>query len=351
MPRARRVTAAQIAKRLNLSRTTVSLALTGQGQRHRIPDRTIERVLEAAREMDYHPSLVAQQLAGKRSNVVGVLIKTEAIADVRLIQAMEMLAAERGVRFIVGHAVGTHEKVREYLDDFQARGVDAVISIFHNHPAYCETVLAELKRFRHVVFYEKPGEAFGPEAFYVQPDYFEMGRLGVQHLIDRGRERIGLVFSNLVFPYAIQRRQAYEATLAKAGRSVDEGLIWALDERTSEHWTAPFTPELALQAVDALVVERKADGLVAVNDLYAARLLGALRQRGRRAPEDVAVVGCDNLELGTLVTPSLTTLGFDIDELAERMIERLFAGLEGDLADGITRAVVVQPELLIRESG
>ncbi|UCG16130.1 MAG: LacI family DNA-binding transcriptional regulator [Phycisphaerales bacterium] len=350
MARSPRITTSDIAEALNLSRTTVSLALAGRGRRYRIPDRTVGRVLEAAREMDYRPSLVAQQLAGKRSRAAGVLVNPEGIADVRLIRAMEMLAAEHGVRFIVGYAVGTYEKVREYLDDFEARGVDTVVSIVHNHPHFGDMVLAELKRFEHVVFYEKPGESFGPGALYVQPDYFELGRLGVQHLIDRGRQRIGLVFSNLALPCAVQRRQAYEATLVDAGRTLDPALIWVLDEQTSEHWTAPFTPELALRALDALVVERKVDGIVAANDSYAARLLSVLRERGRRVPEDVAVVGCDNLELGTLVTPPLTTAGFDVEELAERMIEVMFAGLEGRDVEQGQRAVVVKPELVVRDS-
>src|SRR5512146_2933778 len=103
---AKKVTAEEIATRLKLSPTTVSLVLNGRGRAHRIPDRTAERVLAAAKELHYRPNLVARQLAGKRSNSVGVLISTEAVADTRMIQAMEMRASERGIRFIVGHAVG-----------------------------------------------------------------------------------------------------------------------------------------------------------------------------------------------------------------------------------------------------
>lgn len=348
-----RVTAEQIAAKLKLSPTTVSLVLNGRGKTHRISERTARRVLHAAKEMNYRPNPVARQLAGKRSNAVGVLINTEAVADMRLIQAMEVRAAERGIRFIVGHAVGAQARVCEYLDDFRARGVDGVISIFHNHPDYSDAVLAELSRFEVVVLYERPlawKDWVGGRACFVEPDYAEVGRLGVRHLLERGRRRIALVLSNLVFPYAAQRHQSYQEVLAEAGQPVDGRLVWVLNERTSARWTDPFTPELALRAVDDLVIEQGADGIVAVNDIYAARLLSALRHRGLHAPEDVSVTGCDNLEVGTLVDPPLTTIDLRVETLGEAMVALLFELLDRGTVAPDRRSVVIAPELVVRAS-
>ena len=224
---------------------------------------------------------------------------------------MEIIAAERGIRFIVGHAVVTREQVKAYLTDFRDRGVDGIISVFHSHPDYAETVLPELARFDNVVYFERPEDGLvGTSAAtcYVQPDYYEVGRLGVQHLLDRGRRRIALVLNDLVFPYARARRRAYEDTLEAAGLTVEDRLTWVMDRQPGMHWSDPFDEKLALQAVDDLVVSGRADALVAVNDLYAARLIAALRRRGRRVPDDVAVVGCDDLDIGTLVDPQITTL-------------------------------------------
>lgn len=352
-PYEQRVTAADIARRLGLSQTTVSFVLAGQAVRHRISRVTVQRVLEAAREMNYRPNPVARQLAGKRSNVVGVLISTEAVADPRLLQLMEILAAERGIRFIVGHAVGTPDQVMAYLDDFRDRGVDAVISIFHNHPDYSEAVLSELAQFENVICFERPADSRGlilPHACYVQPDYYEVGRLGVQHLLDRGRRRIGLVLNNLVFPYAVQRRRAYDDTLIAAGRVADEASVWVMDRQPSVAWTDPFTPELALRAVDELVVARKLDGIVAVNDFYAARLVQALRKRGLRVPDDVALVGCDNLEIGTLIDPTLTTIDLRVADLARTMMSFVFTLFSDGLPPEDQRSRVLAPKLIVRES-
>ena len=352
-PRVKSVTSEQIARRLKLSPTTVSLVVNGRGRAHRISDRTSRRVLAAAREMNYRPNPIARQLAGKRSNAVGVLINTQAVADTRLIQAMEMRAADRGIRFIVGHAVGSQERARDYLADFRARGVDGVISIFHNHPDYSDVVLPELSQFGNVVFYEKPAalKGFrGERAAYAEPDFHEAGRLSVQHLLDGGRRRIALVMSNLVFPYAVQRCKAYRETLNSVGMAVHEEFIWILNERTPARWMDAFTPELALRAVDELVVRLGADAIVAVNDAYAARLMMALRQRGCRVPEDVAVVGCDNLEISTLVDPPLTTIDLCIGELAQAMTSLLFELLENGTVPADRRAVVILPELVVRAS-
>lgn len=349
----RPATSEQIASQLNLSRTTVSLVLNGRGEKHRISPDTISRVMAAAKEANYVPNLVARQLAGKRSNAVGVLITTAAIADVRMIQMMEIMAAEHGIRFIIGHAVGVQERVREYLQDFRSRGVDALVSVFHNHPDYRDVVLPELARFRKVVFYEQPDFNGTPPAEVpccVEPDFRKVGRLGVQHLLDRGRRRIGLVFNDLAFSYAVQRHRAYQETLAASGVRVEDDLVWIMDHQPGLTWTDAFTNEKAMAAVEELVVRRGADGIVAVNDTYAARIILALRRHGRRVPEDVAVVGCDNLELGSLIEPTLTTIDLGLEDLARAQIEMLFKLVEQGTVPANERTVVVQPRLVVRES-
>jgi DNA-binding LacI/PurR family transcriptional regulator len=331
----------------------VSLVLNGRGESHRIPTSTIARVTAAARKFEYHPNLVARQLAGKRSNAVGVLISTEAVADVRFIQAMELLAARRGLRFIIGQAVDTRERVKEYLDDFRDRGVDGVISIFHNHPDFRDVVLPELAQFRNVVYYEKPDhadDAAVAAAWYVEPDYYEIGRLGVQYLLDHGRRRIGLVLNNRVFSYAIHRHRAYADALRAARPARRAPLVWIMGEQAQVRWTDPFTDKLALKAVDELVIDQRADGLVVVNDLYAAKLIRALRQRGKRVPDDVAVIGCDNLDFSSALEPPLTTFDLRGPELAQAMMELVFSQLDGKTLPRKERQRVITPDLVVRES-
>jgi DNA-binding LacI/PurR family transcriptional regulator len=353
MPNSRHITAATIAAELELSRTTVSAVLSGRAERHRIADSTVRRVLSAARKLNYRPNAAARQLAGKRSNSVGVLVTSELMIDLRLIELIEILASERGVRFMVGHAVGSPEQVKEYLADFHSRGVDAVISFFHNHLASRGFFLPELFRFRNLLFYEPPIDLDGrtiKDLCYVGPDFYEVGRLGVQHLIDRGKRRIGLMLREPDFPYAIQRRRAFEETLKAAGYPTDNQLVWVMTERAGRNWTAPLTVDIAVQAIEELVKRQNVDGIVAVNDLYAASLITSLRKMGYRVPEDVAVVGCDNLDFGTFTDPAITTIDLRLDEIAKAIVAMLFDLLDGRPVPDDQKGVIVKPELVVRDS-
>lgn len=348
------ITGAQIAMRLGLSPTTVSMVLNGHAERYCIAKSTAKRIKTEAKKLNYRPSMVARQLVGMRSNAVGVLINTRAAADPRLLQEMELLAADRGIRFIVGHAVGTQDRVSEYLDDFYSRGVDGIISIFHNHPDYSKAVLPKLAQFERVVYCEKPvggaASKTSKNVCYVEPDFFEAGRLAVEHLIGRGRRRIAIVLNHLLFPFARDRLAAYKEVLNVAGRQIDERLIWVLDQQPSMCWTDPFTMDTALQVVDNLVIEQGADGIVLVDDIYAAWVVAALRRRGRRVPDDVAVVSCNDLDIGPLIDPPLTAVSLCVPELARATMDMLFELLDHDTVSKDRRAVVIKPKLIERDS-
>ena len=347
----KRVTAVQIAKSLGVSQTTVSMVLNGQSRRYNISKTTEKRIQDEAKRLGYRPSSAARQLAGMPSNAVGVLMSTAAPADTRLLQVMELMAAEREIRFIVGHAVGTGDRAREYLDDFHARDVDGIISIFHNHPDYRETVLPKLAEFERVVYYEKP--LFNTKASspcYVEPDFFEVGRLAVQHLVDRGRKRIGLVLNHLLFPFARARLDAYKKVLKEAGCTVGKELVWVMDEQPDLCWTDPFTEEASLRVVDELVLKQKADGIVLVNDFYAAWTVAALRRRGLRIPDDVAIVSCNDLDIGPIIAPPLTAIDLRVGELATAIMNMLFKLLDKGKIPAKQRAAVIKPRLIVRES-
>ena len=359
------MTAAKLAKELNVSRTTVSLVLNGRAERYGLSPETVKRVLEAARRFNYHPDPVARQLVGMRSNVVGILANSSKLVDPRLIEKIEVRAAEKQLRFIVGYATSDVSNIRRYLQDFRGRRVDAIISLSHNHPSYRGGLLGELQREKgRVLYYEKPIARIR-DPWYVDLDYYEMGRLAAQHLIDRGRQRIGLIgLDELTFPVLHQRRRGFEETLRAAGLSPVS--VWEVDARRSLDWMEPPADRDAAEIVDELVVRQRCDGIFAVNDLYVARMTNVLRRLGRRVPDDVALVGADNMDISTLVEPQITTIDVQIDALADATVQLLFDMLhqpEGSAAAAkVTKAgdapadrdagrgIVVKPKLVVRET-
>lgn len=319
------MTAAELAKQLNLSRTTVSVVLNGRAERYGLAAKTVDKVLNGARRYNYRPDPVARQLAGMRSNVVGILVNS-AVVDPRLIEKMEVLAAEKQLRFIVGHALDRADgtKIREYIEDFRSRRVDAIISFHHNNGAYRELVLDELRRMDRVLYYEKPNLAM-PDPWFVELDTYEGGRLPTQHLIDRGRKRIGLIaLDESLFPRLAPRSRGYSDALRDAGLRHDEELIWRVDTKRSLRWIEPPSEHEVQAILEQLVVRQKVDAIVAVNDLYVARMMRSLKRMGLRVPDDVALVGGDNMDIGTLVEPEITTVDVQIDALAQAAVNQLF---------------------------
>ncbi len=347
----RRPTISQVALRAGVSPAVVSLVMNGRAQAGRISTATETKVRKTAQAMHYQPSMAARQLAGQRSNAIGVLINTGAQADARLIALMESHAATKGLRFIVGHAVGSLAQAREYLDDFENRGVDGVISIFHNHPDYCKEVLKRLQRFRHVVYYERPAAEFSAHhaTCFIQPDYYEACRLGVSHLVARGRRRIALVLKDLIFDYSRAWRQAYSDVLKESGLNEDAKLVWVMDEQPSLSWKDEFSVELSHDLAQSLAVERGADAIIANSDFFAARINVALRHLGVRVPEDVALVGCDDQPFCTLVAPALTSIDLHIERLAHEAVDMLLVQL-GTGAFPHPAENIITPHLIHRES-
>ncbi len=343
------MTSAELAKSLNLSRTTVSLVLNSRAEAYGIPSDTIRRVRAAAEASNYSANPVARQLAGKRSNVVGLLINTASIVDPRLTQKMEVLAAARQLRFIIGHAVGDEPQIRAYIDDFRARGVDAIITHHHNHPVCRDFIYAELAKVPRILYFYKPGPAVR-NPWYVEPDFHEVGRLATQHLIDRGRRRIGIVcISETTYPVMAARRIGYQDVLEASGAAPDPSLVWMLDERLSTRWSEAIPESDADAIVAELVVRQGADAIVSASDLEAIRIIGALQRLGRRVPDDVAVVGTDNLGVASLVAPHITNIDLCMDALAEASVALLFEMMDGPKG-GKGRGMVIKPRLIVRQS-
>jgi LacI family transcriptional regulator, galactose operon repressor len=329
------MTAAELAKQLNLSRTTVSVVLNGRAERYGLAQGTVDKVLNGARRYNYRPDPVARQLAGMRSNVVGILVNS-AVVDPRLIEKMEVRAAEKQLRFIVGHALDREDgtKIREYIEDFRSRRVDAIISFHHNNGAYRDVVLDELRKIDRVLYYERPDLAL-PDPWFVEVDTYEVGRIPTQHLIERGRKRIGLIaLDESLFPGLAPRRRGYTDALRAASLPHGEELIWRVDQKRSLRWIEPPSEAEVEAVLKQLVVRGKADGIVTVNDLYVARIMRSLKRMGLRVPVDVALVGGDNMDIGTLVEPEITTVDVQIDALAEAAVNQLFNMLNEPTGEG-----------------
>jgi len=173
----------------------------------------------------------------------------------------------------------------------------------------------------------------------VERDDFGGAYMATEHLIRKGRKRIAHITGPLDFQVSIERLEGYKKALLDRGMPYDPDLVVEAD----------FTME---SGHDAIVRMQKAgleyDAVFAGNDRMAIGAMKALQSFGRRIPEDVAVVGCDNIEMATMTIPALTTIHQPMREIGTIAAEKLIRTLTGQPVE--PKQTVVPAELVVRES-
>jgi DNA-binding LacI/PurR family transcriptional regulator len=335
-----------VARRANVSHVTVSHVLMGTGKRVRVSDETAQRVRKIAREMNYRPNHAARQLRGKRSCITGLLLSGVGdVGQARILAGAEQLLEPRGQLAVVGHTRDRTDLRAKYLKEFAARNVDAVICLTVA-PEDTEADLAQLLNvFPKTVFYDcswkLPAGAVAVDVSRAAP-----ARLGVEHLVERGRQRIGLVLWGDTQADR-SRRRGFREGLEAAGRAYDAALEFNYDGL--DRGRPPI--DAIEEAIDRLVIEQKADAIVAYDDLWGVGLVRSLLRRGFRVPGDVAVVGAENLPASSVVDPELTTVDPRYYTVGQELarISMAFVEQPDDEAPPVER-VVITPKLVVRGS-
>lgn len=334
-----------VAEKAGVSRSAVGHVLLGTGAGAiRVGDATAEQIRLIAAELGYHPNRAAQQLRGASTQTLGVLMDTvnAPIMNDRL-AAMEREASTRGYRLLIGQLHGDLDALRAYLGDFSSRGVDAIFCLFDVTSGRADRLLPLLGGRDDVVLH---GKALGPDGYCVRVDTAQAVAILVNHLVDQGRRRIALQLEGVTDELMAIRREAYLAAVKAHGAPVDESLIW-----TDPGETVDPTAKTVGDAIDSLIVGAQADAVIASNDLWAAALIQGLKARGHRVPEDVAVTGYDNLHLGTILDPPLTTIDQQHERYAQAAVDLLVQLATGhSTTPANTRTIIIPPKLIVRRS-
>lgn len=332
-----------VATRAGVSVPVASVALRGvSGGTVRVSSQTAERVRRVAREMAYRPNMAAQILKGRKNDVIGVLIGAASTpANYGRLSAIEREAYRRGYRLMIGQFHEDPAHTAGSIDDFLSRGIDSLIC-FHNPLMPSDTdVLGLLCQARALVFQTK---VLVRGACRVDVDRAAGVVMGVGQLRDRGCRRIGLLLNAPASkdPLMRDRLRGYTTTLTT--RKPHRPVVWS--------GTGEFPPsrDLVDEAVRELVQAQKCDGIAASNDVWAIELIKGLRRAGLRVPQDVAVVGFDNLQAGALFDPALTTIDQNNEGFARATVDLILESLERGPLPPAKRERVVQPALVVRES-
>lgn len=335
-------TLSDIAREAAVSRSAAARVLLGTGGDHvRVAAPTRARIEAVARRLHYAPNRQAQQLRGVASKTIGVILDSlnAPVMSQRLF-ALEAAASRRGYRLLIGQTHGQVDTLREYAADFMGRAVEAVLCLFDLAPGRDERARRCFGKFRKVVFHGRPA---WPGGYCVRVDTEAALRDGVDHLIKRGKKRLALSLWNGAGDELMTlRRQVFENRLAR-GRI--RGFVWDAASDAS----VP-APEVLDRGIAYMVDQCRADAILASNDIWATRMILQMQKNGLRVPEDVAVIGYDNLDIASVISPTLTTVDQCHEDYAVAALELLLAVAAGNRIPADRRVRTITPRLIVRES-
>ncbi|MEW7866375.1 LacI family DNA-binding transcriptional regulator [Aeromonas diversa] len=324
-----------VSRLANVSISTVSRVINNTAQ---VAPEKREAVMAAMKELNFRPNSFAQALVSKRSNCIGLLVG-DLCGGPFFAQMM------RGVERVVDGAnkftivmSGNHEENRERhaIQALLQRQCDALI--LHSK-ALPDEELAELAQGdTPVIFINRLIPGFEDRCVWF--DNQAGIETACQLLIDRGHRRIAFVTSDDdAFVDGRQRMEGYSVTLAKAGITLDEALIGKA-----------FADEQGGYVAMAGLLDRGVDftAVLGFNDGMVAGAISCLLERGYRIPEQVSVVGFDDIPYARYTYPKLTTVKYPIEAMGERAAELALALLDGDDMPTLPRKF--EPELIVRES-
>lgn len=327
---AKQPTVSDIARLAQVSPSTVSRVLTGSSPVH--PAKSAA-VLAAIEHLNFRPNLTARALARGKSMVIGILTQSMASQFYgELAQGIEEGLSGSGYQcvFASGHWERAEEQAA--LDLLLAHQLDGLIVLGGDHPD------ADLLAINEQIPLVAVGRRIaGLEEHCMRVEHAAGAFQAVQHLIDQGHRRIAHVSGIAAHNDSRERRLGYEQALTAAGLPVDERLIVE----------GNFTEQSGLLALEALL-SRGAhfSAIFAANDQMAYGVRLGLYRRGLRVPDDIALVGFDDLVGSAYTTPPLTTVRqsmLDQGRYAARGLLNLLADLPPALPP-------VATELVIRES-
>ena len=327
-----KVTLRTIADHLGLTPGTVSAALNNSSAAQSIPEHTKQRIIEAARKLNYRPNFFARSLRLQRTYTIGVI--AEEIGDAygsAIISGIEQYLRQNNYFFLT--VIHRHDKklLQTYAHMLQARGVEGFITMdtsLSEEPALPTVAIAGHQKVKGVT--------------NIILDHRRAAQLALQHLRDLGHEEIAFVKGQQ--------------------ESSDSEVRWAAIVEVAAELGIRIRPELnvQLQGVDStpaigypvgkelLARNRRFTAVFAYNDISAIGTIWAFREAGLRVPEDISVVGFDDIPGAAYANPGLSTVRQPLERMGQIAAQTLIERIEERGAD--VPEIAIEPEFIVRQS-
>lgn len=295
------------------------------------------KVDEAIKSLNYAPSALARSLKLNQTHTIGMLITASTNPFYsELVRGVERSCFERGYSLVLCNTEGDEQRMNRNLETLMQKRVDGLLLLCTETHQPSQEIMRRYPSIPTVMMDWAP---FDGDSDLIQDNSLLGGDMATQYLIDEGYRRIACIAGPLDKTPSRLRLEGYQRAMARAGIAVEDGFII----------TSDFEFSGGLKAMQALLTLPVLPQAVFVgNDAMAVGAYQALYQAGLRVPQDMAVVGYDDIELARYMTPPLTTIHQPKDELGELAIDVLIHRMAHP--EQAQQRVQLTPELIVRGS-
>lgn len=339
-----------VAKHAGVSVSTVSNVLNGRIDQMR--KETLKRIEESIKVLKYHPNKLAQQLKTGHVKMLGILVPSIMNPNfAALVNNIESIAKEKyGYQVLLANTSRQDKQEKLFLNDLLSFGVKGVIvvssSIEKKH------FINAINKGMVMVNYDglTSEEAHNNKKILIDSismDNFQAGKLAADFLLQQGCKNI--VFATIKGNITSRNNKilGFLDSLKSAGLSTKNRII----EGTAQFaYGDSELAEIGKLLANEIIKNNKAlpDGIVAINDMLAIGIISELTRLGVKIPQDISVIGIDNMFLDAVFSPSLTSIASPLSDMATLMVDRLIAMLNGDKME--PGEFLFKPYLVKRES-
>lgn len=326
------VTLKAVAQHLGLTPGTVSAVLNNSAASRSIPDRTRNRIMQAARELNYRPNFMARSLRVQRTYTIGVIL--EEIGDAygsMIVSGVEEYIREKNYFFLTVAHRHDRELLQTYSEILIGRGVEGFITV--------DTSLEDVPSLPTVAV---AGHRSLENVTNIILDHRQAALLGLQHLKELGHEQIAFLRGQPQSSDSEVRWNAICEVAQELGIEINPQRVVPLQGLDS-------SPELGYPFGKELLARRAPfTALFAYNDISAIGAMRAFQEAGLRVPEDISVVGFDDIVSASFCIPGLTTVRQPLKKMGRIAAETLLARIEN--TGEVPSEIAVEPELVVRRS-
>lgn len=325
-----------VAKMAGVSTTTVSHVIN---KTRFVAKETEEAVMQAIKNLKYSPSAVARSLKVNTTKSIGMIVTTsESPYFAEIIHAVEDHCYRQSYSLFLCNTQNDPEKIKNHLDMLAKKRVDGLLVMCSEYTSHSLDILSNAADIPMVVMDWGPNT----DTDVIEDNSFTGGYIATKHLIDCGHKAIGLIAGELDKTTARTRYEGFVKAMNEANLPIHEN--WIME--------GFFEPEDGYECMNKILVQDNLPTAVfCCNDVMALGAISAITEKGLRVPDDISIIGYDNIHSSRFYAPPLTTIHQSKSRLGAQAVNLLFERIANKDNDSHEKhRIAIHPELVLRKS-